>query len=166
MTNNSLVYHLPKISTVSYYDVETDQNLTQAEWNYNQNSSEEITVVNKSGSNFRSEKEGYGPVFGAGEPGFKESMKEGRERERKRREWERINHPKEPMSEGEKIICKLVVGATAVALGPIGAMTAGTLIAMIGNNFGADEIVDIGFDMATGGLMDETFEIIKDVIKK
>jgi len=70
------------------------------------------------------------------------------------------------MSEGEKIICKLVVGATAVALGPIGAMTAGTLIAMIGNNFGADEIVDIGFDMATGGLMDETFEIIKDVIKK
>lgn len=52
---------LPETSTVSYYDVDTDQNLTFEEWNkLNQNSSSEIRVI-KSGSNFRSEKEGYGP---------------------------------------------------------------------------------------------------------
>lgn len=62
MTNNNNLYDLPKTATISYYDVETGQNLTVEEWNQlNQNNSSEIIVINKSGSNFISEKEGYGP---------------------------------------------------------------------------------------------------------
>ena len=61
MTNNN-IYDLPKTATVSYYDVETDQNLTFEEWQQKQLNSSEITIINKSGSNFKSEKEGYGPT--------------------------------------------------------------------------------------------------------
>ena len=61
MTNNNL-YDLPKVATIAVYDVESEQNLTVEEWNnLRQNNSSEITIIDKSGSNFRSEKEGYGP---------------------------------------------------------------------------------------------------------
>ena len=58
---------LPETSTVSYYDVETDQNLTFEEWNQlnSTNNSDKTTVINKSGVNFRSEKDGYGPCKNA-----------------------------------------------------------------------------------------------------
>lgn len=46
MTQNKNIYDLPKISTVSYYDVESDQNLTAEEWNKlnSLNCSEEIII--------------------------------------------------------------------------------------------------------------------------
>lgn len=64
MTNNNQYYlnKLPETTTVSYYDVETEQNLTQEEWNQlHQNNFGGITVIDKSGDNFISEKDGYGP---------------------------------------------------------------------------------------------------------
>jgi len=66
MTNNNNQYYIPKlpeINTIAYFDVETDQNLTQEEWNkLHPANPDEITIINKSGSNFRSDKEGYGPA--------------------------------------------------------------------------------------------------------
>jgi hypothetical protein len=60
---------LPETATVSYYDVESDQNLTQGEYQqlYPKNNGE-ITLINKSGSNFTSEKEEYGPCSYSGCP--------------------------------------------------------------------------------------------------
>ncbi|WNE41057.1 MAG: hypothetical protein mread185_000514 [Mycoplasmataceae bacterium] len=58
---------LPEISTISYFDFESDKNLTWEEYQQlHSNNYAEITLINKSGSNFRSEKEGYGPVWGDG----------------------------------------------------------------------------------------------------
>lgn len=73
MTNNNNQYYIPKLpetSTIAYFDVETGQNFTQEEWNQlNQNNSDEIITVDKSGSNFISEKAlngVYGPGFWEG----------------------------------------------------------------------------------------------------
>lgn len=58
---------LPETSTVSYYDVESDQNLTFEEWQQKQLNSNEIIEVDKNGNGYISEKafnEGiamYGP---------------------------------------------------------------------------------------------------------
>lgn len=65
MTNNNNQYYiqkLPETSTIAYFDIETGQNLTVEEYQklYPANS-DIITTINKSGSNFGSEKEGYGP---------------------------------------------------------------------------------------------------------
>lgn len=61
MTNNNL-YELPKTVTIAYYDVETDQNLTFEEYRQlHLANSEKIKIINKGGSNFRSEKEICGP---------------------------------------------------------------------------------------------------------
>lgn len=54
---------LPKTETISYYDVESDQNLTSEQYRELYPKSDEISVIKKSGSNFTSEKEGYGPMF-------------------------------------------------------------------------------------------------------
>ena len=64
MTNNN-IYDLPKTATISYFDVETGQNLTAEEWQQKQPNSSEITVIDKSGGNFTSEKALNG-VYGPG----------------------------------------------------------------------------------------------------
>lgn len=60
---------LPETAIVSYYDVESDQNLTQEEYQqiYPKNN-DEIIIINKSGSNFTSDKEGCGPCSYSGCP--------------------------------------------------------------------------------------------------
>lgn len=63
MTNNNL-YELSKVATVAYFDIESGRNLTQEEWKQLQPAnSDKITTINKSGANFRSEKEGCGPCI-------------------------------------------------------------------------------------------------------
>lgn len=63
MTNNNQYYvnKLPETATMAYFDVETNQNLTVEEYQKLYPNSDEISVINKSGSNLRSDKEGYGP---------------------------------------------------------------------------------------------------------
>lgn len=57
MINNNL----PLTNIISYYDVEADLNLTQEEWTRLYPQAKQITIADKSGANFRSDKEGYGP---------------------------------------------------------------------------------------------------------
>ncbi|WNE40743.1 MAG: hypothetical protein mread185_000200 [Mycoplasmataceae bacterium] len=61
MRRNNL-YELPKTATVAYFDFESDKNLTWEEYQQLYPQSEEITIINKSVSNFASEKEEYGPT--------------------------------------------------------------------------------------------------------